>query len=138
VVDLEAEQGGLNTVEELEAIHRRKTGRLITCGLTMGAQIAQAAPDVLNRLRRFGECVGLAFQITDDLLDVSGDPERMGKGVRKDAGAGKLTYPGLLGMAESRRRADALIDEAAAIIAPLGDRGRHLIALARFVGKRDH
>jgi geranylgeranyl diphosphate synthase type II len=138
VVDMAAEQGGLSTVEELEAIHRRKTGRLITCGLTMGAHIAQADAESLNRLRRFGECVGLAFQITDDLLDVSGDPERMGKGVRKDAHAGKLTYPGLLGEAESRRRADALIDEAAAVIAPLGESGRHLIALARFVGKRDH
>ncbi|MDZ4684580.1 MAG: farnesyl diphosphate synthase [Planctomycetaceae bacterium] len=138
VADIEAERGGLTTVEELEAIHRRKTGRLIACGLTMGAQIAQTDSDSVHRLRKFGQCVGLAFQITDDLLDVSGDPEKMGKGVRKDAHAGKLTYPGLLGVAESRRRADALIDEAAALVAPFGDRGRHLIALARFVGKRDH
>lgn len=138
VVDIAAESGGISTLAELEAIHRRKTGRLITCALTMGAQIAQADSDSVNRLRKFGQCVGLAFQITDDLLDVAGDPEKMGKGVRKDADAGKLTYPGLLGVAESRRRADALIDEAAGLLAPLGDRARHLIALAQFVGKRDH
>jgi geranylgeranyl diphosphate synthase type II len=138
VVVLAAEQGGLTTVEELEAIHRRKTGRLIACALTMGAQIAQADSDSVQRLRKFGQCVGLAFQITDDLLDVSGDPVKMGKGARKDATAGKLTYPGLLGIDDSRRRADDLIDEAEALVAPFGDRGRHLIALARFVGKRDH
>jgi geranylgeranyl diphosphate synthase type II len=138
VVDMESEQGGLSTVTELEAIHRRKTGRLIVCALTMGAQIAQTDSDFVERLRKFGRCVGLAFQITDDLLDVAGDPEKLGKGVRKDASAGKLTYPGLLGVAESRRRADALIDEAAAAVAPLGDRAKTLIALAQFVGKRDH
>lgn len=138
VVDLEAEQGGLTTLAELEAIHRRKTGRLITCALTMGAQIAQTDSDSLARLRTFGQCVGLAFQITDDLLDVAGDAGKLGKGVRKDAAAGKLTYPGLLGVAESRRRAEALIDEAEALLTPFGERGASLIQLARFVGKRDH
>lgn len=138
VLDIEAESGGLSTIAELEGIHRCKTGRLITCALTMGAQIAQTDSVSVHQMRKFGQCVGLAFQITDDLLDVAGDPEKMGKGVRKDADAGKLTYPGLLGVAESRRRADALIDEAAALVAPFGDRARHLIALAQFVGKRDH
>ncbi len=138
VVDIEAEQMGLSTVAELEAIHRRKTGILITCSLTMGGRIAQVDAARLDVLRKFGQCVGLAFQITDDLLDVSGNPEKLGKGVQKDAEAGKLTYPGLLGVAESRRRADALIDEASALAETFGPAGRHLVELAKFVGQRDH
>ncbi|MDX1968000.1 MAG: polyprenyl synthetase family protein [Planctomycetaceae bacterium] len=138
VVDIEAEQMGLSTAAELEAIHRRKTGLLITCSLIVGGRIAQIDAARLDVLRKFGQCVGLAFQITDDLLDVSGNPEKLGKGVQKDAGAGKLTYPGLLGVAESRRRADVLIDEAATLAETFGDAGRHLVDLARFVGQRDH
>ena len=86
----------------------------------------------------FGKCVGLAFQIADDLLDFTGDAAKMGKAVRKDAESGKLTYPGLLGVEESRRRAEHLIDEARCLIAPLGERGQRLDALARFVLERDH
>ncbi|OYW25085.1 MAG: farnesyl-diphosphate synthase [Planctomycetales bacterium 12-60-4] len=138
VVDIEAETMGLSTVTELEAIHRRKTGRLITCALTMGGRIAQVDAHSLEVLRKFGQCVGLAFQITDDLLDVSGNPDKLGKGVQKDAEAGKLTYPGLLGIDESRRRAEALIDEAAALAETFGPAGGHLVGLARFVGNRDH
>lgn len=138
VVDMLAEEQGLSTVAELEAIHRRKTGRLFTCALTLGGRVASATPDQLTTLKKFGERVGLAFQITDDLLDVSGDPEKMGKGVQKDAQAGKLTYPGLLGIEESRRRADLLIDEATELARSLGPQSQHLVSLARFVGQRDH
>jgi geranylgeranyl diphosphate synthase type II len=138
VADLESHQGGVSRVEDLEAIHRRKTGRLLTCALALGARIAGASPDQLSLLKEYGQRVGLAFQIVDDLLDVAGDPVRLGKGVRKDAQQGKLTYPGLLGIAESQRRAVALLDEACRIIEPFGPRGRRLTALARFVGNRDH
>lgn len=138
VVDIEAEKLGLSTAAELEAIHRRKTGRLLSCALTLGGRIAQVDADSLKRLEKYGQAVGLAFQITDDLLDVSGDPERMGKGVQKDAGAGKLTYPGLLGIEESRRRADDLVAEAVGVAETFGPRGVYLAELARFVGRRDH
>ena len=126
------------SVEELEAIHLRKTGRLLRSPLTMGARIAGADEITLDRLDQFGKCVGLAFQITDDLLDMTGDATKMGKAVRKDAALGKLTYPGLLGLDESRRRAERLIETACCSIAPLGDRGQRLDALARFVLERDH
>lgn len=138
VVDLEAELTGVKDVAHLEGIHRRKTGRLLMSGLTMGGRIAGADAPTLRRLEEYGQGVGLAFQIADDLLDVSGDPEKMGKGVQKDAGLGKLTYPGLLGVDESRRRLWSLLDEAKQQAASFGTQGAKLAALADFVGKRDH
>ena len=71
-------------------------------------------------------------------MDVTGDATKLGKGVRKDADLGKMTYPGLLGTEESRLKADALIDEACQMLQPLGSRGDKLAALARFVTQRDH
>lgn len=143
--DLESGQTGTDEQSEqtrkvlqLEAIHLRKTGRLLRSALTMGGRIAKADKNTVEMLDHFGKCVGLAFQIADDLLDITGDEAKMGKGVRKDAELGKLTYPGLLGLEESRRRATSLIDEACRSIEPLGDRGLRLEALARFVLERDH
>jgi geranylgeranyl diphosphate synthase type II len=138
VVDMESQQRGLARVEDLEAVHRRKTGRLLTCALTLGGRIARAKPEQLSLLQDYGQRIGLAFQIVDDLLDVAGDPARLGKGVRKDAELGKLTYPGLLGVEESRRQAAQLVDEACNIAARFGPRGCTLIDIARFVGQRDH
>ena len=129
---------GREELSILDSIHRRKTGRLLTSAVTLGARIAGADADLLERLKTYGNCVGLAFQIADDLLDVSGDAGKMGKSVHKDAGHGKLTYPSLLGEQESRRRAQCLISEACRAIAPLGERGRRLDALAHFVLERDH
>ncbi|MBI1311470.1 polyprenyl synthetase family protein [bacterium] len=128
----------LSALDQLEEIHLRKTGRLLRSSLTMGARVARAEPATVELLDHFGKCVGLAFQIADDLLDVTGDAARMGKGLRKDADHGKLTYPGLLGIDESRRRAESLIDEARCSIAALGDRGHRLDAVARFILERDH
>ena len=143
VADLEAEAECSNpsytpSLEHLEGIHRRKTGRLLTCGLVMGARIAGGDRPLLDRLETYGKSVGLAFQIADDLLDVTGNQVKMGKGVRKDADHGKLTYPSLLGVEESRSRAEELIRRACEAISPLGTRGRRLEALAHFVLERDH
>lgn len=138
VVDLEAEHRTHSTLEELEAIHRRKTGRLICSALTIGARIGNANEITLKNLERYGTCIGLAFQITDDLLDLTGNEEKMGKGVRKDADHGKLTYPSLIGVEESRRRAQNLIEEACLSIAPLGSHGQRLEELALFILERDH
>ena len=123
---------------QLEAIHRRKTGRLLTSAVTLGGRVGQADGKLLERLEEFGKRVGLAFQIADDLLDVTGDAAKLGKGVGKDATLGKMTYPALLGVEESRRKADALIDEACRLLEPLGEKGRKLVELARFVTQRDH
>lgn len=152
VADLEAEQStagdhsrpstlsGDTTVQlnQLEAIHRRKTGRLLTSAVTLGARVAQADSDLLIRLEQFGKNVGLAFQIADDLLDVTGDAAKLGKKVGKDATIGKMTYPGLLGVEASRRKADELIYDACQLLEPLGKRAIPLAELARFVTRRDH
>lgn len=130
-------RGSTPGIALLESIHRRKTGRLLCSALTLGGRIAGADPQSLRHLRDYGFCVGLAFQITDDLLDVVGDAGKMGKSVRKDAEQGKLTYPALLGEAESRRRAELLISDARAELAVFGPGGRRLEALARYVIERD-
>lgn len=121
----------------LESIHRKKTGRLLCCALTMGGRIAGANPQTLRNLATYGESIGLAFQIVDDLLDVCGDSETMGKQVRKDVNAGKLTYPALLGEVESRRRAEELVNDACQAIADFGSRGQRLEAMAHYVIARD-
>ncbi len=138
VADLEGEQTENPTLAQLEGIHRRKTGRLLTCALILGGRIAQSDETALANLSKYGDCIGLAFQIVDDLLDLRGDQQKLGKSVRKDADRGKLTYPSLLGETESRDRACHLVAEAIACMEPFGDRGRRLAALARFILERDH
>ncbi len=122
----------------LEAIHRRKTGCLLGSAVTIGARIAGADTETLKSLTEYGKSVGLAFQIADDLLDVSGDRAKMGKKVQKDDSEGKLTYPAILGVAAARTKAEQLIEQACQSIAPLGDRGQRLEELAQFVLERDH
>ena len=122
----------------LESIHRRKTGALILASLKLGALAAGAGAAQRAALEAYGQRLGLAFQITDDLLDVRGDQAATGKRVGKDAGSGKLTFPGLLGVDRSIRRAEELIAEAVEAIAPLGPRAGSLEALARYVLQRNH
>jgi geranylgeranyl diphosphate synthase type II len=138
VADLEAEASGVASLEILEGIHRRKTGRLLCSALTLGARVAQANEETLTSLKEYGLLIGLAFQITDDLLDIRGNVEKVGKGVNKDAALGKLTYPSLLGVEASERRAQSLIADACRLIEPLGERGRMLRELALFILNRDH
>jgi geranylgeranyl diphosphate synthase, type II len=138
VADLEAEGRMTSSLEELESIHRRKTAALLSSAMTMGARIALANDETIERMELYGRCLGLAFQITDDLLDVRGNEILLGKAVRKDASRGKLTYPSLLGEEASAVRAGCLIAEACRCLEPLGERGRRLEALAQFVLERDH
>jgi geranylgeranyl diphosphate synthase type II len=126
-----------NDLDQLQAIHRRKTGALFVASLEMGGIVAGASSYQLEILRGYGQRVGLAFQITDDLLDVTGNAADVGKQVAKDSENGKLTFPALLGVEESRRRAAELIDEACAIIEQLGPTADTLVALAKFVVSRD-
>jgi geranylgeranyl diphosphate synthase type II len=134
--DLAAEFNG-GGIESLEAIHRRKTGALFLVSLQLGALAAGATVEQRSALSKFGERLGLAFQIMDDLLDVRGDQVAVGKRVGKDSGRGKLTFPSLLGIDESSRRAGALVAEACAAIAPLRPAAHGLELLARYVVGRD-
>lgn len=125
-------------VEQLIQIHRMKTGALITAALEMGAAVAQASENQRAGLRKFGQSIGLAFQIADDLLDVTGDNHRLGKETGRDNELGKLTYPSLIGIEESRRRAYMLVDEAIAALDIFDDSADLLRQLARFIVERDH
>jgi geranylgeranyl diphosphate synthase type II len=139
----ESDAPGERTLEGLEQLHLRKTGALFRASLRMGVWAAhanQATPpnaDLMRRFDGYGRCLGLAFQITDDLLDVEGDAGQTGKRVRKDAARGKLTYPGLLGAAESRRRAERLCREAREQVQVLGPAANRVLALVSFVLERD-
>ena len=138
VADLEAEHRTDLTLDQLEQVHRRKTGCLLSCALTMGARIAGADQETRDALAEYGRCLGLAFQITDDLLDIAGDLKIMGKAVQKDAAHGKLTYPSLLGVEASREHARRQIEQACRSLSRLGSRAQALEALAHFVLERDH
>ncbi len=139
-VDMQAEEqsaaGAEFSVDQLEGIHKRKTGKLLQSALTMGGRVARAGEKQLFALESFGERVGLAFQIADDLLDIRGDAQKIGKRVGKDSDAGKLTYPGLLGLEESQVRAEQLIREACDAL-DVFDNAEHLRQLAKFVLKRE-
>lgn len=125
-------------VEELVQIHKMKTGALITAALELGASIAQATAEQRQRLKEFGQCVGLAFQIADDLLDVTGDDERLGKETGRDNELGKLTYPSLIGVEASRQKAESLVDRACTALDVFDSRADFLRQLARFIVERDH
>jgi geranylgeranyl diphosphate synthase type II len=125
-------------VVELSQIHKMKTGALIAGALELGAASANADEHSRKQLRHYGHCIGLAFQIADDLLDVTGDQSKLGKKPGRDADLGKLTYPGLLGIENSRAKAEQLVQEACDAIAVFGDRSRWLTELARFIVERDH
>jgi geranylgeranyl diphosphate synthase type II len=137
MADLQAEGRNDASIEELEAIHRRKTGALLRASLRMGAAVAQATEKETEALDAYGRSVGLAFQIVDDLLDVEGDEAKLGKRVKKDSHLGKWTYPALLGVEASRSRARALAEEAVAALGPLGERGGRLRDLAWNLLERD-
>lgn len=135
--DLAAEhQGG--DLALLEHIHRRKTGALFLASLRLGGLVAEASPEQLAALEGYGRGLGLAFQIVDDLLDHYGDAEAMGKRTQKDSDHGKLTFPALLGVEESERRATSLVAEACQALAPLAGRAERLEGLARYVLERKH
>ena len=125
------------TVTAIENMHRRKTGALIQCSVLLGAMAAgvTAGPE-LAALDQFGAEVGLAFQIQDDILDVSGDTALLGKSTGADAAHLKPTYPRTVGLASARARAKGLRDAAIAALDPLGGRGAVLAELANFVVDR--
>lgn len=131
------------SLQVLENIHARKTGALFRSCLQLGIIVAQGErPGGADRrlseaLDGFGRCFGQAFQITDDLLDVEGNADQTGKRVQKDAARGKLTYPGLLGVAESRHRAERLGTEARSHLAAFDGSGEYLAALFDMILQRD-
>ena len=124
--------------ETLLYLHTHKTGALIRASIRAGGIAGGATDESLAALTRYGEAVGLAFQIVDDILDVEGATEEMGKSAGSDARKHKATYPALFGLEVSRRDAARLLAEGKAALRPLGEKAAILAALADFVGKRRH
>lgn len=122
--------------EMVETIIRSKTGALIRASLICGAALAGGSRDEITLLGRYGEDLGAVFQIKDDLLDLEGDPQKMGKAVRKDDRRGKATYPNLLGKEKARGIMRERMSAALETIRPMGPRAEILSAIGRYVGER--
>jgi geranylgeranyl diphosphate synthase, type II len=135
VVDLEAEHKKPD-LATLEYIHRSKTAALITASVVSGGIYAGATAADIARLRIYGQSIGLAFQIVDDVLDLTQTSEQLGKTAGKDAAAEKTTYPALFGIEESLHKADALIDQACAEINEYGAAASILKDLAHYLVER--
>jgi geranylgeranyl diphosphate synthase, type II len=135
VMDIEGENQK-PTAELVNAIHRAKTGALITVSIVSGGLYAGGNPDTIARLRTFGENAGLAFQIVDDVLDMTQSSEQLGKTAGKDTASEKSTWPAVYGIEQSQRDADRLITEAFAALSPFGDAAEPLKSLARYLVER--
>jgi geranylgeranyl diphosphate synthase type II len=135
VLDIESE-GRKPTPELVEAIHRAKTGALIRVSVVSGGVYAGATPDDVVRLDYFGRKAGLAFQIVDDVLDMTVDSAQLGKTAGKDQATEKATWPAVHGIEQSRRDAAQLIEEAFAALAPYGSRADGLKSVARYLVDR--
>lgn len=134
IADIEAENRPV-TQAEITNIHRRKTGALIRGSVRIGALLAEADEPQLHRLTSYGEQVGLAFQIIDDILDIEGDQRLLGKQPGSDTKNQKATYPGVVGIEAARAEASRLIDSALAQFGPYED--NLLMYLARYIGQRE-
>lgn len=133
--DIAAETAALPlTLEQITELQGNKTGRLIEWPALAGAILGRADPAPLGRYAR---AIGLAFQIADDILDVTGDAATAGKALQKDAAAGKATFVSLLGLDGAKARAADLVAEAEAALAPYGEKAHNLAALARYIIDRD-
>ena len=136
VVDMES-QGQEVTPDTLRYIHAHKTGALLTASVLAGAMLAGADDEQVESLSAYGGHIGLAFQIADDILDVTGDESKIGKPVGSDEERNKATYPRLYGLDESRRRAHAEVEAALTTLSAFDAKADPLRAIARFIVERD-
>lgn len=138
VADMEGEGKNL-TITELEYIHNHKTGKLLSYSAIAGAILAEASLDQIVKLEKFAQNLGLAFQIRDDILDIEGTEERIGKPVGSDTGNDKITYPSLLTMEGAKDKLTFHIEEAKIILNNLGlDNTDMLSAICDLIASRDH
>jgi geranylgeranyl diphosphate synthase type II len=137
MADMEAE-GREISLDEVIFIHKHKTGRLIRASLRIGAILAGASDDKFEIISGYGEKIGLAFQIIDDILDIEGDTETLGKPIGSDSKNRKATFPAVIGLELSRKTADKLITEAIEIIGQIMPQPESLIQIARYIGGRQN
>ena len=136
VIDIEA-TGKKISVEELETLHRAKTGELLLVAVRAGARMGGADAAAMERLTAYGRALGLAFQIVDDVLDITADLATLGKDPGSDREAGKTTFVDLLGVDGAKARARAVMDDGLRALEPFGDKADALRALARYTVERD-
>ena len=136
VLDITSE-GKKISIDSLNYLHKCKTGALIRASAVSGAMLAGADNRTISLFRQYGEKIGLAFQIIDDMLDVTGDEKKMGKKLRKDSGAKKATYPAIYGLERSAAKARKLTLEACGILGKINGDTRDLKDLALFFTKRE-
>ena len=134
-LDIEAEEGSLD-LESLQQLHTLKTGALLTACVRIGAHLGGADARTLGALTSYGWAIGLAFQVVDDILDVKGSVQDLGKEPGVDADRGKATYPALLGLDASRAEAERLCGEALAALDPMSGSSEELAWIARFIVQR--
>jgi geranylgeranyl diphosphate synthase type II len=137
VADVEGE-GKTLSLDDLRYIHESKTAALLTAAVVLGGMAADAAPDQLLALRKFGAATGLAFQIIDDILDVTQSSEKLGKSAGKDVASQKSTYPALMGIDASRAEAQRLTAEAHTALEIFGPHGKRLRELVDYLLARDY
>ena len=137
MLDLEAETSSL-TEDEILTLQAMKTGALLRCACETGAVLANASLEDRERLKYFGSLIGQAFQLADDILDVTSDTETLGKQTGKDAARGKGTLVELLGLDKSRQRAQSLLSEAIDSLQPFGEQAETLRQAARFTLERSY
>ena len=137
VADIEGEGAGLGA-KELRFIHESKTAALLTCSLRLGAMAAGATEKKLAAVTEFGRATGLAFQVIDDILDVTQSSEQLGKSAGKDEATDKATYPAIHGMDKSRKEAARLTKKAIAALKPFGKKGARLEEYAHYLLDRDY
>jgi geranylgeranyl diphosphate synthase type II len=137
VLDLEGEGKDL-TKAQLVKIHEAKTAALLTSSIRLGAMTANATPAKLEALTTFGHSLGLAFQVIDDILDVTQSTEKLGKTAGKDEAVAKATYPAILGLEKARKEAHRLTDKAMAALKPFGRRAAHLRQIAEYLLEREY
>jgi geranylgeranyl diphosphate synthase type II len=136
VVDMESEGNKEIDLATVQYIHTRKTGALIKASIKAGAVLGGADAGVVKAMTRYGEAIGLAFQIADDILDIEGTTEQIGKDAGSDEARGKATYPAVLGLAESKRRAQELLDLAIEALSSFDHRADPLRDIARYIVSR--
>ncbi|MGM0501732.1 MAG: polyprenyl synthetase family protein [Bacillota bacterium] len=137
VVDIEAEGKKIDS-DELNYIHRHKTGALLRTAVRIGAFLGSAAEEELEALTTYAEKIGLAFQIVDDILDIEGSAEKLGKAVGSDLDKDKATFPAIYGLQESKKLAEETINEAKTALEVFGSRAEILEKLADYIVQRDY
>jgi len=135
-MDLECEAKSDVTLDDLRWIHAHKTAALLEAAVACGAVLGGATPEEVQACETYALNIGLAFQVADDILDITASSEELGKTAGKDLEADKTTYPKLMGLEGSKAEARRLIDEAKASLAPFGERAAPLLAIADYIVDR--